>query len=291
MPGFVEIVSQLTNGLIYGLILSLVAVGFSLVLGVMGIINFAHGLLFALGAYLAFTLQFHVGYFGALVIAPLIVGMIGILMEYVFIRRLYGRDPLFVLVLTFGVAMAGEEIIQLIWGKLARSVDAPAFADSYIDLGFIIYSEYRLFMALVAALIIGATWYLLAKSPLGSIIRAGTHDPEMVSILGMNLPLIRTAVFGFTALLGGAAGVVAAPLWSVRPTMGLDALLPAFLIVVIGGMGSFWGSVLGGILVGVANAVSVMFFPRFADLTMYVLAAVVLLYWPRGLLGKKSVLE
>lgn len=291
MPGLVEIVSQLMNGLIYGLILALVAMGLSLVLGVMGIINFAHGLLFALGAYLAYTLQFHVGYVGALLIAPLIVGAFGILLEFVFIRRLYGRDPLFVLVLTFGVAMAGEEIIQLIWGKLARSVNAPSFANSFIDFGFLIYSEYRLFMAGMSALIIVGTWYFLTRSPFGAIIRAGTHDPEMVSILGMNLPRIRTAVFGFTALLGGVAGVIASPLWSVRPTMGLDALLPAFLIVVIGGMGSFWGSVLGGLLVGFANAVSVMFFPRFADLTMYALAAAVLLYWPRGLMGKKSVLE
>lgn len=291
MPSLAEVVSQLTNGVILGLILALVATGFTMVLSVMGVINFAHGLLFALGAYLALSLLKVVGYWPALIIAPLLVGLIGILLEQAFIRRLYGKDPLFVLLLTFGIAMMGEDVIQMIWGKLAFSIAAPDLAKGSIDLGFMIYSKYRLFMGGFALVAIFSVWLFLAKTPFGAMIRAGSHDSEMVGILGKNLPFIRALVFGLAAAMAALAGIIAAPLWSVRPQMGLDALLPAFLIVVIGGMGSFWGSVLGGLLVGITNSLAVMFVPRFSDLMMYVLAAAVLLYRPRGLLGTRSVLE
>ncbi len=291
MPTLAELASQLTNGLILGLILALVAAGFTMVLGVMGVINFSHGLLFALGAYLALTIYKVTGYWAALIIAPLLVGLIGVVLENVLIRRLYGKDPLFVLLLTFGIAMAGEDAIQIIWGKLSYSIEAPQMVQGIVDLGFMMYSKYRLFMGGFALAVIFLLWLFLAKTPFGAIIRAGSSDSEMVGILGKNLPRIRSMVFGLAAAIAGLAGIIAAPLWSIRPQMGLDALLPAFLIVVIGGMGSFWGSVIGGLLVGLANAVAVMFIPRFADLTMYLLAAVILLYRPRGLLGTRSVLE
>jgi len=291
MPILAELVSQLTNGVILGLILALVATGFTMVLSVMGIINFAHGFLFALGAYLALTLQKVTGYWPALLIAPVIVGLFGVLLEQTFIRRLYGKDPLFVLLLTFGVAMAGEDVIQMIWGKLAYSIAPPELTKGSIDLGFMIYSKYRLFMGAFALAAIFAVWLFLSKTPYGAMIRAGSHDSEMVGILGKNLPRIRALVFGLAAAMAALAGIIAAPLWSVRPQMGLDALLPAFLIVVIGGMGSFWGSILGGLMVGIANSFAVMFIPRFSDLMMYVLAVGVLLYRPRGLLGTRSVLE
>jgi branched-chain amino acid transport system permease protein len=291
MPTIAELASQVTNGVILGLILALVAAGFTMVLGVMGIINFTHGLLFALGAYIALSLYKVTGYWVALLVAPLLVGLLGILLENVFIRRLYGKDPLFVLLLTFGIAMAGEDAIQMIWGKLAYSIEAPVMVQGIVDLGFMLYSKYRLFMGLFALLAIFVLWFVLSKTPYGAIIRAGSHDSEMVGVLGKNLPRIRSLVFGLAAAMAGLAGIIAAPLWSVRPQMGLDALLPAFLIVVIGGMGSFWGSVIGGLLVGITNAIAVMLIPRFSDLSMYVLAAVILLYRPRGLLGTRSVLE
>ena len=291
MPSSVEVISQLTNGVILGLILALVATGFTMVLSVMGIINFAHGLLFALGAYIALSLQKVVGYWFALLLAPIIVGFLGVALEQSLIRRLYGKDPLFVLLLTFGVAMAGEDVIQMIWGKLAYSLPAPDLIKGGLDLGFMLYSKYRLFMGGFALVAIFAVWLFLAKTPYGAMIRAGSYDSEMVGILGKNLPRIRSLVFGLASAMAALAGIIAAPLWSIRPQMGLDALLPAFLIVVIGGMGSFWGSVLGGLLVGITNSIAVMFIPRFSDLMMYVLAAGVLLYRPRGLLGSRSVLE
>ncbi len=291
MPGIAEVLSQLTNGLILGLILALVATGFTMVLGVMGILNFAHGLLFALGAYFALTIYKVTGYWPALIIAPVLVGILGILLENIFIRRLYGKDPLFVLLLTFGIAMAGEDAIQMIWGKLSYSIDPPAMVQGALDLGFMVYSKYRVFMGLFALASIFVVWLFMSRTPYGAIIRAGSHDSEMVGVLGKNLPRVRSMVFGLAAAMAALAGIIAAPLWSVRPQMGLDALLPAFLIVVIGGMGSFWGSVLGGLLVGISNSVAVMFIPRFSDLMMYVLAVVILLYRPRGLLGTRSVLE
>lgn len=291
MPSLTEIASQLTNGVILGLILALVATGFTMVLSVMGVINFAHGLLFALGAYFALTLYSVTGYWAALLLAPVLVGVLGIVLEVSFIRRLYGKDPLFVLLLTFGIAMAGEDAIQMIWGKLAYSINAPMLVQGAIDLGFMLYSKYRIFMGLFALIAIFLVWLFLAKTPYGAMIRAGSYDSEMVGVLGKNLPRIRSLVFGLSAAMAGLAGIIAAPLWSVRPQMGLDALLPAFLIVVIGGVGSFWGSVVGGLLVGLTNSISVMFIPRFSDLTMYVLAVAVLLYRPRGILGTRSVLE
>lgn len=291
MPGIAEVLSQLTNGVILGLILALVATGFTMVLGVMGILNFAHGLLFALGAYLALTLYKTTGYWAALVLAPILVGLFGILLENVLIRRLYGKDPLFVLLLTFGIAMAGEDVIQMVWGKLSYSIDPPMLVQGGLDLGFMLYSKYRIFMGLFALAAIFLIWLFMSKTPYGAIIRAGSYDSEMVGVLGKNLPRIRSLVFGLAAAMAALAGIIAAPLWSIRPQMGLDALLPAFLIVVIGGMGSFWGSVLGGLLVGITNSVAVMFIPRFSDLMMYVLAIVILLYRPRGLLGTRSVLE
>lgn len=291
MVSLAEIAGQVTNGLILGLILAVVSIGFTTVLGVMGVINFAHGLLFALGAYLFVSLVPKVGFGIALVAAPMIVALIGHLLELALIKRLYGKDPLLVLVLTFGVALAGEDAIQLIWGKVGYSVSAPAMFSGAVDLGFLIYSKYRLIMGGFALAIILALWAFLEKTPFGAIIRAGSIDPEMVSLLGKNLGRVRSMVFALAAALAAIAGIIASPLWSIRPTMGLDALLPAFLIVVIGGLGSFWGTVIAALLVGFLNSMSVMIIPRFADLTMYVLAAAVVLYRPRGLMGRRSVLE
>lgn len=291
MVSLAEIAGQVTNGLILGLILAVVSIGFTTVLGVMGVINFAHGLLFALGAYLFVSLVPKVGFGIALVAAPMIVALIGYLLELALIKRLYGKDPLLVLVLTFGVALAGEDAIQLIWGKVGYSVSAPAMFSGAVDLGFLIYSKYRLIMGGFALAIILALWAFLEKTPFGAIIRAGSIDPEMVSLLGKNLGRVRSMVFALAAALAAIAGIIASPLWSIRPTMGLDALLPAFLIVVIGGLGSFWGTVIAALLVGFLNSMSVMIIPRFADLTMYVLAAAVVLYRPRGLMGRRSVLE
>ncbi len=286
-----ELLSFTMNGLVLGLIFAVVALGFTLILGVMQVINFTHGILFALGAYFAFSMQRYVGFWLALLIAPLLVGVVGLILERLVIHRTYGGNPLFGLLLTFGLATALEEVIRMVWGKAGYSVAAPKFAAGSLDLGFMMYSRYRLVLAGLAALIILLVWLFLEKSPYGAIIKAGASDAEMVMALGKNLPRMRTFVFAIGSILAGVAGVIAAPIWSVRPTMGTAILMPAMIIVVLGGIGSFWGSILAGLIVGLSTSLSVMVWARVSDIVPFVILTIVLLFRPRGLMGEKSVLE
>ncbi len=286
-----ELLSFAMNGLVLGLIFAVVALGFTLILGVMQVINFTHGILFALGAYFAFSMQKYVGFWLALVLAPVLVGMVGLLLERLVIHRTYGGNPLFGLLLTFGLATALEEVIRMVWGKTGYSVAAPKFAAGSLDLGFMIYSKYRLILAVLAIAIILLVWLFLEKTPYGAIIKAGASDSEMVMALGKNLPRMRSFVFVIGSILAGVAGVIAAPIWSVRPTMGTAILMPAMIIVVLGGIGSFWGSILAGLIVGLSTSISVMFWARVSDIIPFVILTLVLLFRPRGLMGEKSVLE
>jgi branched-chain amino acid transport system permease protein len=286
-----ELLSFTMNGVVLGLIFAVVALGFTLVLGVMQVINFTHGILFALGAYFAFSMQRYVGFWLALILAPLLVGIVGLVLERLVIHRTYGGNPLFGLLLTFGLATALEELIRMIWGKTGFSVAAPKFAAGSLDLGFMIYSKYRLLLATLAILIILLVWLFLERTPYGAIIKAGASDAEMIMALGKNLPLMRTLVFVIGSILAGVAGVIAAPIWSVRPTMGTAILMPAMIIVVLGGIGSFWGSILAGLIVGMSTSLSVMVWARVSDIIPFVILTLVLLLRPRGLMGEKSVLE
>lgn len=286
-----ELLSFTMNGVVLGLIFAVVALGFTLILGVMQVINFTHGILFALGAYFAFSMQKYVGFWLALILAPVLVGMVGLILERLVIHRTYGGNPLFGLLLTFGLATALEEIIRMVWGKTGYSVAAPKFAAGSLDLGFMIYSKYRLILAILAIAIILLVWLFLEKTPYGAIIKAGASDAEMVMALGKNLPRMRSFVFVIGSILAGVAGVIAAPIWSVRPTMGTAILMPAMVIVVLGGIGSFWGSILAGLIVGLSTSISVMFWARVSDIIPFVILALVLLFRPRGLMGEKSVLE
>ena len=286
-----ELLSFTMNGLVLGLLFALVALGFTLILGVMQVINFTHGILFALGAYFAFSMQRYVGFWFALLLAPLLVGVVGLILERLVIHRTYGGNPLFGLLLTFGLATALEEVIRMVWGKTGYSVAAPKFAAGSFDLGFMIYSKYRLILAVLALVVILLVWLFLEKTPYGAIIKAGASDAEMVMALGKNLPRMRSFVFVIGSILAGVAGVIAAPIWSVRPTMGTAILMPAMIIVVLGGIGSFWGSILAGLIVGLSTSISVMFWARISDIIPFVILIFVLLFRPRGLMGEKSILE
>ena len=286
-----ELFSQLFNGLVLGLLFGVMALGFMMILGVMEVINFSHGALFALGAYFALSLQKYIGYWPSLIIGPLLVGVIGLLIEWSTVRRVYGKDPLFGLLMTFGLAMVIEEIIRIVWGKVGYSMAAPKFVAGPIDLGFIYYSKYRLFLALLSLVLLALVWLFLEKTSYGGVIKAGVSDSEMVMALGKNLRKLRTFVFGFGAALAGIAGVVAGPMWSLKPTMGTEALMPSFVVVVIGGIGSFWGAVIGGMIVGMSRSLSVMVWPRMSELIMYFIMAIVLVVRPRGIMGEKSLLE
>lgn len=286
-----ELFPQLFNGLVLGLLFGVMALGFMMILGVMEVINFSHGALFALGAYFALSLQKYIGYWPSLIIGPLLVGVIGMLIEWSTVRRIYGKDPLFGLLMTFGLAMAIEEIIRIVWGKVGYSMSAPAFVAGPIDLGFMWYSKYRVFLAVLSLILLALVWLFLEKTSYGAVIKAGVSDSEMVMALGKNLRKFRTFVFGFGAALAGIAGVIAGPMWSLKPTMGTEALMPSFVVVVIGGIGSFWGAVIGGLIVGMSKSLSVMVWPRMSELIMYFIMAIVLVVRPRGIMGEKSLLE
>jgi branched-chain amino acid transport system permease protein len=281
------LLSQAVNGLVLGGLFILLSVGLSLVFGLLGIVNVAHGAFFALGAYFGFTLQ---GQFGwpAVVVAPIAVGAVGMLVERLMVRRLYGRDPLMTLVMTFALALFMESVIRQFWGSSPQPLSPPAALAGFIEYGPILTTTYRAAVLGFTVVLLLALWAFLSLTPYGRILRAGSQDPQMVSMLGINMPLVRMLAFGMGCLLAAVAGVLAAPLWSVSPSMGAQALMPAFVIVTIGGLGSFGGAVVAGLLVGLVTALTTQFYPEASGAAMYVLMAVILLLRPRGLFGEKS---
>jgi branched-chain amino acid transport system permease protein len=281
-----QLVAQLLNGFVLGALYVLMALGLSIIFGMIGVVNFAHGVLFALGAYTATTVVPVVGFGPALIISPIAVGVIGMLLELTLLRRVYAGDPSLGLLLTFGLALIAEQAIRFLWGPAGLPFNIPAMFSGLVRFGPLEYSVYRTFILAFTALLIVGTWLFLAKTPYGQVIRAGSRDPEMVQMMGIDLSNIFTLVFGIGAFMAAAAGVLAAPLWGVHPAMGTAALLPSFAVVVIGGLGSFWGAVIVGILVGEVVGLTVMFWPIASDLVIYLLMALVLLVRPRGLLGE-----
>jgi branched-chain amino acid transport system permease protein len=282
--------TDLLNGLVLGLIYAIIALGFMLILSTMEVINFSHGVMFALGGYFSLVLAPYIGWYGCLIVAPLLVGIIGLVLE-LGVRRTYGKDPLFGLLFTFGAALAGEEMIRIVWGAHGYTITLPALLQGPFQLGFLFYSKYRIFVACMAVVLLIGVWWFLERTPYGAVIKAGAHDPEMVRALGINLRKLRHFVFGLGAALAGVAGVIAAPMWSLKPLIGSEALMPALIITVIGGIGSFRGAVIGALLVGMTSSLTNLVLPRASILVMFLLMTVILLCRPRGLMGKKSMLE
>ncbi len=286
---FVLILSLILNGISLGLVYAAVAMGFSLVLGMSGVINFCHGVMFAFGAYFFWILKDAVGFWPSVVMVPCLVAVIGFLIERLLIRRVYGLDPLFGLLITLGFSIALEEVIRMIFGPAAHNVSAPAFAGGVFIVGDFVYSQYRLFIAAFAALMLGATWLLISKTNFGAIVKAGMFDSEMIGALGHNLPKLRTAVFILGTALAGFSGILAAPIWSIKSGMGNAILMPSFMIVLMGGLGSIPGTVIAGLLVGVTTALATLIFPRFVDIIPYVLMGIVIYFKPRGLFGERNI--
>jgi len=285
------IISQLFNGLILGLLYALVALGLTLILGVMEVINFVHAVLFTFGAYMSMVLTRYIGFWPSLIISPFIVGLIGILYETLTFRRVYGKDPLFGLLLAFGLVLASTEVIRMIWGPEGYAMNPPTELAGSINLGFMLYSKYRVFAGLFTLVLIFLMWSFLEKTTYGMVIKAGVSDSEMIGALGKNLPKVRTLVYSIGSIFAGIAGVLLSPLQGVKPDMGLVVIMPAFVVIVVGGVGSFWGTILGSILVGLTVTIFVMVAPRVSDLAMFVLLAIIILKRPRGLMGEKSGLE
>ena len=280
------ILSQTVNGLILGFLYVLIAIGLSIIFGLLGIVNFAHGAFFALGAYLALVLAREFGWWAAL-LAPLLTGGIGMVVEVVLIRHLYGKEPLLGLILTFALALLIEAILRMVFGGAPLPFSAPRFLAGFVEYGPILLTKYRLFVLLVTIAALVAFWAFLTYTPFGRIIRAGSRDAEMVGLLGINLPVVFSFVFGIGCLLAGLAGLLAAPLWTVTPSMAASAIMPAFVIVTIGGLGSYAGAIIAGLLVGVTLAMTIQFQPEWSGAAMYVLMAAILLVRPRGLFGEK----
>jgi branched-chain amino acid transport system permease protein len=279
------------NGLIIGAFYVLMALGLSLILNLSGVINFAHGGFLAVGGYLAYTLSPYIGFWGALIVAPALTACLGIAIERGLIRRLYGRDPLYSLLLTFGLAFIFEDMTRAIWGAQGLPFSPPAFLTQPISLDFFFVTYYRLFMMAVVAIVVLGLFLFLRYTRLGVRIRAGTLDLETVSALGVNVRALRTMNFAVGIFLAGLAGVLAGGNLSLEPTMGASVLMPSFVAIIVGGVGSLPGTLFGGLLIGVASGLTTVWFPSASEAVIYVIMAVVLLVRPRGLMGEEGVMS
>lgn len=281
------LLEQIVNGLLVGSYYILLSLGLSLIFSLGGVVNLAHGAFYAVGAYLAWEIEKRLGFFGAMALSPVGVAVIGMLIERFALRRLYSKDPMLGLLFTFGLALTAEQALRMVWGSTGLPFSLPDALRGQLILGEFIYSYYRLFMLTVAALAVAGCWLLLNKTAFGMVVRAGTRDAEMVRALGINLRPTLTAVFALGVALAGLAGVLSAPLAGVQPAMGTEILTATFVVVVIGGLGSFWGVVLAGLLVGAVRGITIYFYPPAAEASMYLLMVLLLLFRPRGLMGER----
>jgi branched-chain amino acid transport system permease protein len=276
------------NGLIIGAFYALMALGLSLILNLSGVINFAHGGFLAIGAYLAYTLMPYVGFWGGLLLAPLLTAAIGLIVERVLIRRLYGRDPLYSLLLTFGLAYIIEDGTRYVWGAQSLPYQIPGWLASPLSNEYFFLTGYRLFMVLLVGAAVGGLFLILKRTRLGMRIRAGTFDLETVSALGVNIRVLRSLNFALGIYLAGLAGVLAAGMLGLQPTIGSSLIMPSFVAIIVGGLGSLPGTLLGGLLIGVASGLTTVFFPSASEAVIYLMMGIVLLLRPRGLLGEEG---
>lgn len=284
---FVFLAEQVINGLLLGVYYLLIALGLSIIFSLGGVVNLAHGALFAIGAYLMVQITQVAGYGAAFVASPLIVAALGMVLERLFLRHFYKADPVLSLLFTFGLAMIIEQALRMAFGASPLQFNIPDFARGQLVVGDFMYPHYRLGMLGVAAAAVGATWYLLNRTAFGKVVRAGIADPDMVRAMGISLAPVLTAVCGIGIGLAGLAGVLLAPITGVHPAMGHEIMTAAFVVVVIGGLGSFWGVVYAALLVGVIRGLTTYFFPPASEASLYLLMLAVLLLRPRGLLGER----
>jgi branched-chain amino acid transport system permease protein len=283
---FVFLLEQVVNGLVLGGYYLLIALGLSLIFSVGGVVNLAHGAFYALGAYAAVTLGRYVGWLPAAAISPVVVALLGMLFERFILRRFYREDPILSLLVTFGLALVAEQAIRMIWGSAPLVANMPAEFRGAVIIGDFLFSRYRLMLLAIVIVILAGLWLLLKKTSFGRVIRAGIQQPDMVAALGIRLQPYMTAVVMLGVGLAALGGALFAPITTVHPAMGTEILAIAFVVVIIGGLGSFWGVVLAALLVGVTRGVTIHFVPAAGEASMYVLMFLVLLLRPRGLLGE-----
>jgi branched-chain amino acid transport system permease protein len=281
------LLEQVVNGLVLGGYYLLIALGLSLIFSVGGIVNLAHGAFYALGAYLSVEITRTLGFGGAVVISPIAVALCGILFERFILRRFYTSDPILSLLVTFGLAMVAEQAIRMIWGAPPLSATIPPAFRGSLFVGDFIFSRYRLLILGVVAIVLTGVWLLLHKTSFGRVVRAGIQRPDMVAALGIRLQPYMTAIVMLGVGMAALGGAFFAPITIVHPAMGGEIITVAFVVVVIGGLGSFWGVVLAALLVGVVRGITIHFVPAAGEASIYILMFAVLMLRPRGLLGER----
>ncbi|WP_225773617.1 branched-chain amino acid ABC transporter permease [Inquilinus sp. Marseille-Q2685] len=280
---------QLLLGLINGSFYALLSLGLAVIFGLLNVINFAHGAQYMLGAFAAWMLLtfLGIGYWPALVLAPIAVAITGIVLEKLFLSRLYRLDPLYGLLLTFGVTLILEGLFRSLYGTSGQPYSPPAMLTGAVNLGFMVLPIYRGWVVLASLVICFATWFVIEKTPLGATLRAATENPTLVQAFGINVPRMITLTYAFGVGLAGLAGVLAAPVYQVSPLMGSNLIIVVFAVVVIGGMGSILGAIVTGFALGIFEGLTKVFYPPASNIVVFVIMALVLLVRPAGLFGRE----
>ena len=281
---------QLLLGLVNGAFYAMLSLGLAVIFGLLGIVNFAHGALYMLGAFAAWILmdQLGINYWAALFLAPLIVGILGMVIERVFLKHLYKLDEIYGLLLTFGLTLIAEGIFRELYGVSGQSYPVPELLQGATNLGFMILPNYRAWVVLVSLSVCLGTWYLIERTRLGAYLRAGTENAPLVQAFGINVPMMVMLTYGAGAALAALAGVLAAPIIQVNPLMGSNLIIVVFAVVVIGGMGSILGSVVTGIGLGLVEGLTRVFYPEASSIVVFVVMVLVLMVRPAGLFGKEA---
>lgn len=282
--------SQLLLGLVNGSFYAMLSLGLAVIFGLLNVINFSHGAMYMMGAFLAWMglSYFDINYWAMLVIAPILVGLVGIQIEKTMLRWLYKLDHLYGLLLTFGITLIMEGVFRSFYGVSGQPYAVPEALAGATDLGFMTLPNYRAWVVIASLTVCLATWFVIEKTKLGAYLRAGTENPKLVEAFGINVPLMVTLTFGFGVALAGFAGVLAAPIIQVSPLMGSNLIIVVFAVVVIGGMGSIMGSILTGLGLGVIEGLTRVFYPEGSATVVFVVMVIVLLLRPAGLFGKEK---
>jgi branched-chain amino acid transport system permease protein len=287
----VAVTQALLNGLVLGLIYVAIAVGLTIVFGTLRLVNFAHGAFYAIGAYIGLVVAQSIGLGWAFIAAPIGVALFAIVLDRVLLRPFYGKDATSQILVTFGIALIVEETLRLIFGATTQQYPPmPALATS-VGLGPIVYPLYRLLFAAGVVVMLIVVWLFIERTDYGLIVRAGVRDRTMVQLLGGNISQAQTVVFALGAAIAGLVGAAASPIYSIAPGTGFAFLVPSFVVVVVGGLGSFWGAVLGGLLIGELQSLTTLAFAPAANVIIYLCMALVLLLRPQGLLGESEVIR
>jgi branched-chain amino acid transport system permease protein len=302
------LLGQLMLGLVNGSFYAMLSLGLAVIFGLLGVVNFAHGAMYMLGAYVAWLgldgvdlthvqagsqvlnlgIRFHFDFWTALLVGPLVVGLVGVVVEKLLLKRLYKLDPLYGLLLTFGLALIVQGVFLQFYGSSGQSYDTPEALSGALDLGFMILPKYRGFVILASLVVCFGTWFLIERTRLGALLRAGTENPSLVQAFGVNVPLMVTLTYAGGAALAGLAGVLAAPVIQVTPLMGSNLIIVVFAVVVIGGMGSIIGSIVTGLVLGVLEGLTRVFYPEASNVVVFFIMAIVLMIRPAGLFGKEK---